>query len=237
MSKNVVVGVGHVFYPESCPIENIENFILPNYNVACSPLHDRDKKADGTLKKPHYHLLFIGKLSEKDKRYIEKITGMKHFESLYDLKQSYYYLYHWDGKTNWFIKNKAQYWSADIKKGELFDYDVRNDDSSENNNDYFSCMLNDLQCLHCFQDFFLFINNSNDEKYKEYCLKYHSFISNYYRNNGNTVFDREDNRYDINKANRRRKREFYNDENDRAKYSVECDENDFLKSEFISIDT
>ena len=52
-------------YPESAP-ENWRD-LIDNFHVqwACSPLHDSDINPDGTLKKPHFHVLlsFEGKKS------------------------------------------------------------------------------------------------------------------------------------------------------------------------------
>lgn len=47
-----------LFYPESCKIDPWEYLANLKTKVVCSPLHDKDTKKDGTLKKPHYHLLF-----------------------------------------------------------------------------------------------------------------------------------------------------------------------------------
>lgn len=46
-----------VFYPESLPFNWIE--ILQNTGIpfAVSPIHDKDINADGTPKKPHYHII------------------------------------------------------------------------------------------------------------------------------------------------------------------------------------
>lgn len=45
-----------VVYPESLP-ENWKE-IISTEPVAISPLHDKDVNADGTKKKPHYHIVF-----------------------------------------------------------------------------------------------------------------------------------------------------------------------------------
>lgn len=180
MSKNVILGISHVIYPESCPIDNVIEHVLPYYPVAISPIHNRDLDSKGNLKKPHYHLLFQGKLSEKDKRYISNITTMKYFEPAFDMSASYFYLYHWNTKTNWFFDGKAQYWSADIIKSETFsfvpslDLDVT---------DYFLLMVDYLRSFTEFSDFINFLAYQNDEEFRKYCLNHIPLINNYINSN------------------------------------------------------
>lgn len=44
-----------IVYPDSLPKNWLE--LLQNEPVAISPLHDKDVNPDGTLKKPHYHIV------------------------------------------------------------------------------------------------------------------------------------------------------------------------------------
>lgn len=145
--NKTIQGIGHVFYPESCPIENVIEYILPFYNCCISPIHNRDKLKNGQIKKAHFHLLFQGKLSEKDKRYISKITTMNYFENLFSLADSYSYLFHWNNSTNWFILNKAQYWSADIIYSERWN----------DNNELLQCCSSSV--AYTLSDIFSFIND------------------------------------------------------------------------------
>lgn len=46
-----------VFYPESCPEEWFTIFQMFGKPFCISPLHDKDKNADGEYKKPHYHAI------------------------------------------------------------------------------------------------------------------------------------------------------------------------------------
>lgn len=48
-----------IVYPDSAPAD--WQSILADYHVPfiISPLHNQDKKEDGTLKKPHFHVLFL----------------------------------------------------------------------------------------------------------------------------------------------------------------------------------
>lgn len=48
-----------IIYPESCPDDFLDLIRDCKVNFLLSPLHDRDVSSDGTLKKPHYHLIFV----------------------------------------------------------------------------------------------------------------------------------------------------------------------------------
>lgn len=179
--NKTIKGIGHVFYPESCPLENVLNFVLDNYNCCISPIHNRDISKDGKLKKPHYHILFQGNLSREDKNRISKITTMNYFEQLYDLESSYDYLYHWNPKTNWFIPDKAQYWSADIIYSERWT-EVKKAFPKE---DFFLRLVNDMTLCYEFSDFVNFLTTIDDMAYREYCLKNYHLIDTYIRSNRN----------------------------------------------------
>lgn len=45
-------------YPDSCPINWLEILSDTMIQIAISPLHDKDFNPDGSIKKPHYHVLF-----------------------------------------------------------------------------------------------------------------------------------------------------------------------------------
>lgn len=94
-----------LLYPESC-VDNWKDILeetgLP---IAISPLHEYDKNADGTVKKPHYHimLLFDGpttynnvlKLTELVKGTIPKrvlsVVGMYRYFTHSDNPEKYQY--------------------------------------------------------------------------------------------------------------------------------------------------
>lgn len=62
-----------IIYPESAPEdwqERLSSLLLRGF---ISPLHNLDKKEDGTIKKPHYHILFIFN-SKKSLEQIKDIT-------------------------------------------------------------------------------------------------------------------------------------------------------------------
>ena len=181
--NKTIQGVGHLFYPDSCPIENIIEYVLPIYPCAISPIHNRDLTRDGKLKKAHYHLLFQGKLSEKDKKYISKFTGMIYFENIYSFYDAYLYLYHWDGTTNWFIPNKAQYWSADVIYSERWSYEYTNrfvdNSSSITIHDIFVYIRDNNVCE--IKELYELALDSCDDSMFNIVLKYERQIGNYIR--------------------------------------------------------
>lgn len=181
--NKTIQGVGHIFYPESCPVENIIEYVFPNYPCAISPIHNRDKDRNGKLKKAHYHLLFQGKLTEKDKKYISKFTGIAYFENIYSFYDAYLYLYHWNRKTDWFIPNKAQYWSADIIYSERWsdDYTDRTIDNSSDITirDIFNIIrVNSITEIKELYDYAL---DNNDDSFFNVTFKYERQIGNYIR--------------------------------------------------------
>lgn len=97
-SRNWVI----VFYPDSAP----ENFmdVISGLCVKCflSPLHENDVNADGTPKKPHYHLLlmFSGKKScDQIQEISDLLSGVKVIQyecAVRDCKAVARYLIHLD---------------------------------------------------------------------------------------------------------------------------------------------
>lgn len=218
MSKKVIQGVGHVFYPDSCPVDNVIEHIFPRFKVCMSPIHNRDLDKNGTLKKAHYHLLFIGNLSQADKNYISKITTMKYFEPIYCFDGAYHYLYHWDKKTDWYLPDKAHYWSADIKRSDLFEYESDSNNSSDN---YPYLLFDLLQMCTGFADFFRYVRDLEDMDFFSYCLSKNTFINNYYRSCdiGSRVSDSDR----IKSKHIREKNDYFVDDYNRIKYSAEVD--------------
>lgn len=109
-----------VFYPDSAP-DNWEDLLrLSGHIVAVSPLHDKDKKKDGTLKKPHYHAIIAkrdgGKYTFNTARAVSK--GMLHgtIPILLSSPRGYYrYFCHLDNP------DKAQYPESQIIRINGFD--------------------------------------------------------------------------------------------------------------------
>jgi hypothetical protein len=86
-----------VFYPESAPANFRE--IITSWNVpALLVLHDKDKEADGSDKKPHYTLLlmFAGLKSLGQVHELTDLLGSKQLQPSYDMRASARYLAHLD---------------------------------------------------------------------------------------------------------------------------------------------
>ena len=62
-------------YPESAPSDWRDSFCSLGLPFACSPLHENDVNADGTLKKAHYHVLICFD-SVKTQKQAQEISDM-----------------------------------------------------------------------------------------------------------------------------------------------------------------
>lgn len=66
-----------IAYPESLP-EGWKDWLASNgFRVVISPLHDKDTKSDGTLKKAHYHVLIIFS-GKKSLSQVKEVTDELH---------------------------------------------------------------------------------------------------------------------------------------------------------------
>lgn len=107
-----------VLYPESAPEDWREQLAKSGIQCAISPLHDKDKNADKTPKKPHYHVILVygnpttynnvkgftaGKLGQTIPQPLEQVRGY------------YRYFTHEDNPE------KFQYSKADIQTINGFD--------------------------------------------------------------------------------------------------------------------
>lgn len=99
-----------IIYPESAP-KNFRDLIQEDGSYGfLSPLHDKDKKEDGTLKKPHYHFLLIQpNATVAPKVFFESIGGVG-AERIASKEGYALYLCH-TGETD-----KEQYDPADVQK-------------------------------------------------------------------------------------------------------------------------
>ncbi len=109
-----------VCYPESIPDEtnvftDIENSISVGFKYI---LHDKDKTKDGKLKKPHYHLLFQGTLTQSEWKRVYNLTGVKHHEDMFTAEESERYLDHENAP------DKYQYSKDDIHTSSTWDDDT-----------------------------------------------------------------------------------------------------------------
>lgn len=108
-----------VFYPESMPANWID--VLTSCHVPCvvSPLHDRDINSDGTLKKPHYHVMFCYSNTTtctSASCILTQLGSTSHSEHVMSAVGYYRYLTHKDNPE------KAQYDERDIRVFNGFSY-------------------------------------------------------------------------------------------------------------------
>lgn len=99
-----------VLYPESIP-ENWIDFLKETHvPIAISPVHDQDIAADGSQKKPHYHVVFYfdGKKSKQQVLKMLQSLGVSHVEQVNNTRSYNRYLCHLDNPE------KAQYNREDI---------------------------------------------------------------------------------------------------------------------------
>lgn len=111
MAKGRTRNYVSILYPESA----IENWLqlLRDEHIPClvSPLHDRDINDDGTLKKPHYHvmLLFESVKTQEQAQEIYDMIGAVRCQPVRSYKAQVRYLCHLDDL------DKAQYDPNDVK--------------------------------------------------------------------------------------------------------------------------
>ena len=100
-----------VAYPESLPGDWQEILKQTGLPVAISPLHDKDKNPDGTVKKPHYHVI-LAYSGPTSLSVVKKITDKLNAPapiSLEAIRGYYRYFTHRDNPE------KYQYAEKDIK--------------------------------------------------------------------------------------------------------------------------
>lgn len=118
---------GFLLYPESIPENWREQLESLGVSMAVSPLHDKDKNPDGTLKKPHYHVIYIARnpvTIESVRKKIKRKLGnssVAHIEIIDYIKGSYEYLTHESKDAK--AKNKHVYDKKDILHINDFDID------------------------------------------------------------------------------------------------------------------
>lgn len=99
-------------YAESLPTDWIHQLQITGLQFAISPLHDKDINPDGTVKKPHYHIIlaYNGPTTYSNvKKTITDPLGQPHPQFLSAIKGYYRYLTHKDNPE------KAQYSDSDIR--------------------------------------------------------------------------------------------------------------------------
>lgn len=153
-----------IVYPESAPADWRD--IVDSWHVAAfiSPLHDRDVNADGTPKKPHYHvmLFFDGKKNYETqiKPLFDAIGGVGR-EDIVSARGYTRYLCHLDNPE------KAQYERADVQAFGGLSYDLEIQSPSDEQQ-----TLKDMQAfvrknmIVSFADFSDWCADNNDVWYK-----------------------------------------------------------------------
>lgn len=118
---------GFLLYPESIPSNWKEELESLGVSMAVSPLHDKDKNPDGTLKKPHYHVIYVARnpvTTESVRNKIKRKLGngsVAHIEIIDYIKGNYEYLTHESKDAK--AKNKHIYDKKDILHINDFDID------------------------------------------------------------------------------------------------------------------
>lgn len=108
-------------YPDSVQKDWINLLIETGLPFAISPLHDKDKNADGTIKKPHFHVVvsFDGPTTYKNvKENICDIIGATVPKKVLSLRGIYRYLTHEDNPE------KFQYDKSFIQEYNNFKLDL-----------------------------------------------------------------------------------------------------------------
>lgn len=107
-----------VLYPESAPVDWKDQLILSGLPIAISPLHDKDINADGTPKKPHYHIImcYSGPTAFSVTSRFTQSLNQPIPQALESVKGYYRYLTHEDNPE------KAQYSKSDILDLNGFNY-------------------------------------------------------------------------------------------------------------------
>jgi len=113
MTKNVKKrNWAFIVYPESAPTDWLEILQKTGLQCAISPLHDQDLNADGTHKKPHYHVIAVYSTGTTTFNVVKSLTDSLNApipQHLEQIKGYYRYLTHKDNPE------KAQYSESDIK--------------------------------------------------------------------------------------------------------------------------
>lgn len=107
-----------VVYPESAPSDWLEKLAEMKIQAFVSPLHKDDVNPDGTVKKAHYHVIFmfdVVKTAKQAENFSSEIGGVG-LESINSLRGYCRYLCHLDNPE------KAQYKSEDVKSFGGADY-------------------------------------------------------------------------------------------------------------------
>lgn len=165
-----------ILYPESC-VDNwkdiLDSFHVP---VLVSPLHDSDLSDDGSIKKPHYHLLFMFDSLKSKSQCNDYVIQLKSvgIEKVASLKGYARYLCHLDNpdKFQYSVNDVIAFGGASFKKVSSCSPDrhqVIRDMMSfiiDNDIDSFSVLLE--YCAACNEEWFACLCDSSTFVIKEY---------------------------------------------------------------------
>lgn len=163
-----------VLYPESCPDDWQEKLI--GVPFVRSPLHDRDTNADGSPKKPHWHVL-VSLQSPRSYDQIKELTEALNApspQSCKDTRALCRYFLHLDNPE------KAQYNRDDLLVGGGFDIEqALKFSKSEADADERSFIANLIEAIDKynmteFEDLFLYVMQEIPESYQ--LFRQNSFV-------------------------------------------------------------
>lgn len=115
----------YVVYPESAPPDWREKLEQTGLPFAVSPLHDRDKNPDGSLKKAHYHVIISYGQAQRYSAVIglREITHGPYPLKCHSVTGSYAYLTHRNNpeKAQYDAKEIARYngWEKELERHEV----------------------------------------------------------------------------------------------------------------------
>lgn len=126
-----------VLYPESAPEDWRELLQQTGLQCAVSPLHDRDENADGTKKKPHYHVIlaYSGPTSYNVVKRLTDSLNQPIPQALEQIRGYYRYLTHKDNP------DKFQYAETEITFINGFDIQDFVELSNRELRDYYRVMI------------------------------------------------------------------------------------------------
>lgn len=127
-----------ILYTESIPKDWLIKLEMLDISMSVSPIHDKDKNTDGTLKKPHYHIMYVAKnpvTTEAVRNRIKRTLGndsISYVEIIDGMKNYYDYLTH--ESKDAIAKKKQIYDKKNIVHINGFDIDryVTLDDAQKN---------------------------------------------------------------------------------------------------------
>lgn len=166
MEKKRTRNYATVLYPESAPddwIIKLQELCVPAF---ISPVHDKDKNSDGSLKKAHHHvmILFEGVKTQAQAKEVFEIIGGVGAEPVKCVRAYARYLCHLDNP------DKVQYDIADVISCAGADYvtmiSLASDKYSAIGEMIDFCIQNDVDC---YAELLLFAKNNREDWFRVLC--------------------------------------------------------------------